>query len=267
MNQKMEMMTSKVEVDSSSEFFKAAAAQLRQEHEAEEDVVKKFAIADQGIRIGVSWTGKSMLYLCQALALAKEDWNQLGLDAQHRIAESFYHYSSERFGTSQSSSTIENYIRVGKAWLVKGIPHLPESTYQFEVEKDGTAVFVTDEEGNAEEVPVDIWDINYSKLLAVTSRAAKGKLEEDELGLLINPKISQQKLIDYIKGPSKPREGKPRETLTYFMVGGWVVVTDGKRQMPILELDDGALDDPLAAQGWQRMVKIMGILNESGDDF
>lgn len=221
-----------------------------------------FFFVDVELSAGTRIAHRSLLYVCNLVAIQKRIWEQLGIDEQHRIADSFYAYVSQKFGVSQNPSTVDNYIRVSRTFLL-GAAELPEKVFLFGVE-EGVTKLLVDENENAYEVPVDAWDVPFSKLLVSVPRVAKGKMEEEDWGLLFNPNVTQGELIDHWRGPRTTPE--KRDALYFMQVSGWLAVSDGSRAVPLAELDmDTIENDELAAQGWVRMRAALQVVEE--EDF
>lgn len=243
--------------------FRGACTHLQEQIEGL-DALDAFECIDVAIDQGTAYARGSMLFTIYAIALAKEKWDLLDLSQQHGIADSFYVYASQKFGTSTKSSTIDNYIRVAKTWLVDPV-QIPSVIHEFELD-EGEPTFVSDEEGDSIESQTDVWDVNYAKLLAATSKAAKGQMEEEDWGLLFNPQVSQNKLLDYWRGPRQPN--KRTYGLSFKRVGNFLVVFDGKNYGTIAELEAESIErDPLAKQGWARLCATLNITWEEEDDF
>lgn len=219
-------------------------------------------VIDSAIDVGLSFTQGSMLYTIHAIALARDQWDQLDVSDQELFAPTFYEYVSRKFQTRQSSSTVDNYVNVARTWLVENPRvEVPNEVILFDMDDDEPGS-VVNESGDAVHVEPEIWNTQYSKLLVANARAAKGKMEEEDWGLLFNPKVSQGKLLDYWRGS---KSVKKTSTLSFQMKGDWLCVSDGEEQVSLAEVDFYSINnDPLAQQGWARLRAILGI---EGDDF
>lgn len=222
------------------------------------DTLGKIAKRDRAMLQG------SMLHTCHTLALQWEAWESLTITEQMEIGVSFYNYVAETYGVSNDSTTIRNYIRTARVWLFKdsttAAQYVPETSIVFD-EIEGEVKPVLDENEAAKEVSVSVWDVTYSKLLASNSRAAKGQMEEEDWGLLFNPKVSQATLISHIRTPNKP---KSKSGLLFFSLGNILYVSDGESQEEIGEVRADIEHVALALEGWNRLKKVMRV-REMGD--
>lgn len=220
-----------------------------------------FDIVDNEVRRGVDLTHKTLLYTCQLIAIQKKNWDNMGLDDQHRIAESFYQYISARFGITQKSVTVDNYINTARTWLLDPPMEIPERVFYHEIKNDQVQMVADD--GQSFERPTDVWDINYSKLLAANARAARGKMEEEDWGLLFNPAVSQEQLLSVWRGSKTPKE--KRAPFDFVLIGEWLAAQDENETVQLGEMDFETIEaHPLAQQAWQRLRTVLRVQE---DDF
>lgn len=239
-------------------------AKLVQESLEDMEPVEAFSLLREELAVSAAYTRGSMLYTCFIVGQQKQVWDKMGLDEQHKVAESFYIYVGRELGIEAAATTIDNYINTAKVWLIEDTHvDIPEKLFLFTI-KDGKATFVVDEDENAYDVPVTVWDCQYSKLLISNARAARDQMEEEDWGLLFNPEISQEKLLSYWRGP-RP---EPKPGLSFVQVGDWLAVSDGEDMAQIAELDMLEIENnPLARQGWNRLRAVLQMRSDEEEDF
>ena len=245
----LEMSVSKV-----PEQFENAAVKLRA---SIKDLAPgdAFKILDNELQISVAYTQGSLMYTIYAIALQKAQWDKLDASAQDAIALNFYIYVSDRFGTSQNTSTIDNYLRVAKTWLLDGV-EVPEKQLLFEVKEGQTTTVIEGDE--AVTISPSIWNVPFSKLLVATTKYNRGEMEEDDWGLLFNPKVSQGQLLTYWSGP-KPTD-EPSDVLTYAIYNGHLCAVVGNKISDMAEVDIFSINnDTLAEEGWKRLMSVLKV--------
>lgn len=245
------------------ERFAAAAENLETEVLACEDPVEAFELVDSGLTNGVTFTKGSLLYTVYCVALAKQAWQELDVSQQEPFGPNFYVYVGRRFGTSQSPSTVDNYVNVGKTWLLRSTQiNIPSSVQLYILDEELYALPLVEDE-NPFLAPGDPWAVNYAKLLVARSRAEKEAMTEEDWGLLFNPAVSQGRLLSYWRGPEQERNVS---RLVFTLMAGLLCVSDGVDSVPFAQLDSEAIEsNPLAKQGWFRIQAVLDIGRE--DDF
>lgn len=247
--------------------FQSVALALSQRIEGMEPL-EAFSFLDGEVSAGTQLVQGSMLYTIHAIALAADKWEQMDVSQKEPIAETFYDYVSRKFGVSQSPSTVDNYINTARTWLTAE-PRVtpPEKVFLFDLGPAGKPILLENDDGVAYEVPVNTWDVGYSKLLVSNARAAGEHMTEEDWGLLFNPDISQGELLRHYHGPKISGDDTPTpETVKFHKVAGMLCVTDGQDSVEIAELDLGMIQQSeLCFRGWQAMRRLLSIREE--EDF
>jgi len=235
-----------------SKSFSEAAANLQDSVE-NVPISEAFSIVDGALMSGLQYTQGSLLYTVHAIGLAKLIWDKLDTSQKDVIADTFYQYVGNRFGVSQNPSTVDNYIRVAKTWLLKDTKVEVPSVQAVVTIEDGTPKIAT------EEKRTDVWEVPFSKLLVAIVKADREEMKEEDWGLLFNPKVSQGQLIDYWQGPKEPGE-KPNDVLSYAVYAGHLCAVRGKEIEDMAEVDLFSINnDGVAKEGWQRLMSILKV--------
>lgn len=229
-----------------------------------------FHVLDTEIMLGVQVSMGSMLYTIHAVCLAHAEWEQLDVSQQYTIAPDFYDYVSRRFGVSQNSTTVDNYINTAKTWLVPA-PRVraPEKVFLYEISKTGVAEPITNDDGVSFDVPVSVWDVSYSKMLVSNARAAGERMTEEDWGLFFNPDVTQDQLISAYHGAFDGGDDSPQKNekaLRFRREAGMLYVTDGYEEVELAELFLSNIENSnLAFRGWQTMRRMLSV--EQEEDF
>ena len=235
-----------------SKSFSEAAANLQESIE-NVSTTEAFSIVDGALMSGLQYTQGSLLFTVHAIGLAKVVWDKMDTSERDVVADTFYQYVGNRFGVSQNPSTIDNYIRVARTWLLRGT-RVGVPSVQAEVTIEDGVVKVGETERS-----IDVWDVPYSKLLVSTVKATREEMKEEDWGLLFNPKVSQSQLIDYWQGPKEPSE-TPNDVLSYAIYAGHLCAVKGKDIEDMVEVDVFSINNGgIAQEGWQRLMSILKV--------
>lgn len=167
------------------------------------------------------------------LYLIKERWDDLEYEVRRQYDLSFMTFA--RHLTGKEGSTIDNWMRVAKVWLM---PEGVRPAFEISVvQRETNGKPVTDERGKqvVKYEQFDPYKVDMTKLLLLTNKASSGTMTDRLWELAADPYYT----CDDIRREIVAGSGNADPVLKFILVGPDIYATQNGESVPVVTADEG----------------------------
>jgi len=209
-----------------------------------------FDVLDGTVIVGYNMREMYGILLSRALAVMRERWQEWPLTSKAKWDYRFSQYAEER--THYKSSTIDNLVRAGTAWLYGSPDGLPDEVELYDREGHPTGEVITP----------NPFSLSVSKLVFSTAALNDGRLTNNPvaMGQLFNPDVGAHIVNDTLQG--RPAVENPGDavavldaSLKLYVEGSFLWVKKGRDKNWVAELNvEGFNQDPLVKEALRYVI-------------